>query len=666
MLKNNLAEMPENYDMMDEVKSSAVMTDPKVLETIVSNVNDNQEGDNPPPKGDVSSEKVAEEENTASEGFSAILPPLTVEDIIKNKQLSPEALTEIINAAQNDNLFPADNLSGKELTDKVNELREWVDTEESRLRGIPFSIELYNQKKAVLQARAAYVLILECLIGEKLREIPRLNGTNSKSEKRASGQERTKSQIIKEDYRLSPRLARDFQHLTWDGIKAAIELALRQNDIVTRALALSKSVSIKARQNKGDNRIKHTKFELNSIEETETKTLELKNPIYITTLFSNISIGLARIHELNLHCRVAAEWDRTRAHWHELLYPDCHMVQGDFTDPTYFNEALEWHKKQGCEIIMASCCCEPFSNLNNSPNKGNVPEAKQFYYATDFILKAKPKYFLFENVPGFVDAKPKIAHDILKDKDGEIRCIGQYLRDVLGEEYLLNFGIYTAADYGCVEDRSRLILLGCHKDISDEPWKFPKKHSVRKMLWEVIGDLVSLGNGEIDPNDQWHYARELPEYIIKFLAHTPTGCSAWDNDAEHQPLTDNGEYSGAQYGKSFTRTNWQDQCPTITTGNGSVSDVYSLHPGRYNPETKDYSDNRVFSLRELCKIMDCPDDFFDRLNLKREENGMLNETEENNLSKAIGQHFCPLHVNALYSTLPLPANENNKPDDNAA
>ena len=46
---------------------------------------------------------------------------------------------------------------------------------------------------------------------------------------------------------------------------------------------------------------------------------------------------------------------------------------------------------------------------------------------------------------------------------------------------------------------------------------------------------------------------------------------------------------------------------------------------------------------------------------------MLNETEENNLRKAIGQHFCPDHVNALYSTLPLPANENNNAvDDKAA
>lgn len=351
--------MPENYDMADDVKASTFMTETEVQATVASNVNDNREGDfPPPPKGGAATKAV--EENTVNKDDPDISRPLSIEDIIKNKQLSPETLTEIINAAQNDNLFPTKKLNGKELTDKINELREWVDTEENRLKSIPFSIELYSQKKAVLQVRAAYVLVLECLIGEALRQIPRLNGTNSKSEGRASGQERTKSQIIKEDYGLSPRLARDFQHLTWDGVKAALELALRQNDVPTRALALSKSASIRAKQNKNNKKIKHTKFILDYMEETETKTLELEKPMYITTLFSNISIGLSRIHELNLHCRVAAEWDKTRAHWHELLYPDCHMVQGDFTSDECFNETLEWHKKQGCEIVMAILICFPY------------------------------------------------------------------------------------------------------------------------------------------------------------------------------------------------------------------------------------------------------------------------------------------------------------------
>lgn len=64
---------------------------------------------------------------------------------------------------------------------------------------------------------------------------------------------------------------------------------------------------------------------------------------------------------------------------------------------------------------------------------------------------------------------------------------------------------------------------------------------------------------------------------------------------------------------------------------------------------------------ELAVILNNADNFCNALELA----DMLNETEENNLRKAIGQHFCPLHVNALYSTLPLPANDNNKPDDNA-
>ncbi len=627
METQSLAEKPRNYNVAEEVQTDNVTTEQQV-----------------PTNMEV----------------------LSLETILANSSLTKDKLEELINEASNDNLFPDTALSAEELVDKLNNLRDWVDHESGILDSAPFSVETYHKKRAVLQARASYVLILECYIGSLLSNIPKLNGTNENSDCRANGEQRTKSQIIKEDYRLSPRLSRDFQHLTWDGVKAAIEIALKSNEIPTRALALSKSAAIKAKQNKSNNKLKHTKFELDNIEETEFKTLQLENPMYITTLFSNISLGLARIDELNLHCAVAAEWDKTRAGWHELLYPDCHMVQGDFTSDECFNEALEWHRKTGSEIIMSSCCCEPFSNLNNSPKKGNVPEAKQFYYAADFILKAEPKYFIMENVPGFVDARPQIAHDVLIDDNGDIRCIGQYLRDVLGEKYHLNFGIYTAADYGCVEDRSRLLVLGCRKDVSNEPWKFPKRHSVRKMLWEVIGDLISLDNGAIDPNDPWHYARELPEYIINFLKCTPTGCSAWDNDVDHQPLIDNGEYSNGNYGKGFTRTNWQDQCPTITSGNGSISNLYSIHPGKYNPDTQEYSDCRVFSLRELLKIMDCPDNFFDRLNLKREENGMLNEKDENSLRKAIGQHFCPLHVNALYSTLPLPANEDSSVEDEAA
>lgn len=124
MAKENLAEMPENYDMMDEVKASAVMNETEEQKIVASNVNDNQEGENPPsPKGGAATKAV--EENTVNENARDISQPLTVEDIVKSKQLSPEMLAEIINAAKNDNLFPVDNLDGKELTDKINELQHY-------------------------------------------------------------------------------------------------------------------------------------------------------------------------------------------------------------------------------------------------------------------------------------------------------------------------------------------------------------------------------------------------------------------------------------------------------------------------------------------------------------------------------------------------------------
>lgn len=80
MLKNNLAEKPENYDMADDVKASTFMTETEVQATVASNVNDNREGDFPlPPKGGAATKAV--EENTVNKDDPDISRPLSIEDI---------------------------------------------------------------------------------------------------------------------------------------------------------------------------------------------------------------------------------------------------------------------------------------------------------------------------------------------------------------------------------------------------------------------------------------------------------------------------------------------------------------------------------------------------------------------------------------------------------
>lgn len=40
------------------------------------------------------------------------------------------------------------------------------------------------------------------------------------------------------------------------------------------------------------------------------------------------------------------------------------------------------------------------------------------------------------------------------------------------------------------------------------------------MLWEIIGDLISLDNGAIDPDDPWHYARKLTNLCVNYKRRT--------------------------------------------------------------------------------------------------------------------------------------------------
>ena len=161
MVENNLAMEPENYDVTAEVKASVVMSETKVKETVTLNVNDSniQEGPQTPPKGDNAAlENVVSKENVNGDVLSA--KPLTFAEVAKAKQLSPERLKEIIDAAENDNLFPTEKLNSQDLIDRVNILRAWVDTEENKLKTAPFSISSYKSRRSVLQARAAYALHL--------------------------------------------------------------------------------------------------------------------------------------------------------------------------------------------------------------------------------------------------------------------------------------------------------------------------------------------------------------------------------------------------------------------------------------------------------------------------------------------------------------------------
>ena len=179
------------------------------------------------------------------------------------------------------------------------------------------------------------------------------------------------------------------------------------------------------------------------------------------------------------------------------------------------------------------------------------------HYRTDNAnssVKAAAKIYCicdeFKSIEEFLEKRPELKEELEK----------------LG--YIVNIGIFSAADYGTAQDRQRSLILASKKELGI--WKFPKKDKFRKVLFEAIGDLPSLEPGEKDRTRPFHYAPELPACQINFLKHTPTAHSAWENSKAFRPVNVDGKESGAKFKSSFSRKDWNKPCNTITTDSGSI------------------------------------------------------------------------------------------------
>ena len=243
---------------------------------------------------------------------------------------------------------------------------------------------------------------------------------------------------------------------------------------------------------------------------------------------------------------------------------------------------------------------------------------------------------MIENVPDFLNAKPKQLKELLGDL-----TIGEYIKQELENMgYVVNIGVYSAADYGTAQDRQRAIILAAKKELG--LWKFPKKDKFRKLLFEAIGDLPSLEPGQQDPERPMHYALDLPACQIEFLKHTPTASSAWKNKKEYQPVNVDGSESCAQFKASFSRKDWNKPSNTVLTDSGSLGGMINIHPGRPLSDGT-YSDCRPLSILELFRITGLPDDY--PVPEKFIKNDKL-------IREVIGECFAPLHVARLMTTMP--------------
>lgn len=335
------------------------------------------------------------------------------------------------------------------------------------------------------------------------------------------------------------------------------------------------------------------------------------------SLFANVGIAEAYLHEVGIDILIANELIEDRARFYSDIYQDSHMIVGDITNDELRTKIVDEAIKKEVNFILATPPCQ---GMSMAGNRAEFDERNQLiYYAVDVVLRVKPKFVFIENVPTILRTKIVV--------NGETMLIPKYLHSVLTDYHFNDETLVKAMDHGVPQMRERNIFLLVRNDI-DLTWNFPNSQP-HITLQEAIGDLPSLDPLLREGLDftlakfpsyetkrtkglevsKWHYPPKHSWKQVEWMLHTPTGKSAIYNPV-YYPQKANGTHVVAHH-NHYRRMYWDKPARTITQNNGVISSLACVHPGRpfeLNGEVL-YSDPRVLSIYELLIVSSLPNDW---------------------------------------------------------
>jgi len=270
------------------------------------------------------------------------------------------------------------------------------------------------------------------------------------------------------------------------------------------------------------------------------------------------------------------------------------------------------HKKTSTEIVRNSLVVE----------------------SVNIIGHVKPKVVILENVSAFLKTE-------CTDNDGTNKSIGQMIHENLGKHYSIHADIINFKNYGACSSRTRSIVIAVRKDMADffSPIELFPAYKKEQTLRKVIGDFKSLKQfAEIDEEDIFHAFRPYPGHMREWISEVREGESAFDNkDISRIPQrVEHGEivYNKNKNGDKYKRQYWDKVGPCIHTRNDQLASQNTIHP----------EDDRVFSIRELMRMMTIPDTFkwlepelLELNKLTYDEKSALLKKEETKIRQSIGE-----------------------------
>lgn len=378
----------------------------------------------------------------------------------------------------------------------------------------------------------------------------------------------------------------------------------------------------------------------------------MNNLLTYISLFSSAGVGCFGFKQAGYYCIATNEILEKRLEfqkYNKKCSYNTGYITGDITQENVKKqidgEIQKWKKSykiKETDVIIATPPCQGMSVANHKKNdeKGRNSLVVSSIKITKDL---NPKFFIFENVRAFLNT-------ICTDTDGKDKPIKDAIEANLGGNYNILSKVINFKNYGSQSSRTRTLVIGVRKDLQDvTPYDFFPDKSEPKTLKKLIGNLPSLKEmSEIDENDIFHSFRAYDKRMIKWIENIGEGQSAFENTDRdripHRIIDGIKVYNKQKNGDKYARWHWNREGPCIHTRNDILASQNTIHP----------SENRVFSIRELMRMMTIPKEFKwsekslkDLNNLTKEEKLAFLKKNELNIRHCIGESVPTIIFNQI-------------------
>lgn len=300
-----------------------------------------------------------------------------------------------------------------------------------------------------------------------------------------------------------------------------------------------------------------------------------------------------------------------------ILQQVINLPISDKNNPKIFQLIDELKGKNKVDIIVGGPPCQAYSLVGRARDKNGMKGDHRNYLYIQygrFLKKYSPKVFVFENVIGLLSA----------EEGKYFKNIQRYFRRL---EYIVKPIIVNAKNYGVLQNRRRVIIIGYQKNIYVPVNEFVRGSSCNYTVHSIFQDLPAINAG--GGKDKFlNYTTGINEYLRSAKIRNGMGIltqhisrphteqdkeiykittDKWEKCRERLDYNDLPERLQSHRNKKSFLDRFKvvanDLCWSQTVVAHIAKDGhYYIHP--------DIKQNRSLSVREAARLQSFPDDFY--------------------------------------------------------